>query len=159
MEQELTTNNVLLPIAATPEEMRRNTVAFPRLNTLRREDAVAQMVAVVRAACLYRNTRMEATDIAFTAAALVDELLTDTRYGLPFISFGEIRRAVRHACLYTDMYGVSVTTLYRAIVDYAKGEGTQANKAITAPARKTAAQIAATAAAGAFVKSHKITTK
>lgn len=155
--EEITTNNdnVLLPIAATPVEMRRDAARFPRIGTMDRRDAIEQMVAVVRDACVYFGAKKEATDIASTATVLVDEMRIDDHYGLKYISFAEIRRAVRNACLFSDMYGVSVRTLYRAIADYAKGEGTQAARVVAMNGgEKTAPQVAIDAAAAALVKQH-----
>lgn len=154
--EEITTNNdnVLLPIAATSVEMRRDAARFPRIGTMDRRDAIEQMVAVVRDACVYFGAKKEATDIASTATVLVDEMRIDNHYGLKYISFAEIRRAVRNACLFSDMYGVSVRTLYRAITEYAKGEGTQAAREVATTARQSAPQVAIDAAAAALVKQH-----
>ena len=157
MENTLTTNrNALTPIEATPLEMRMDAQRFPRLATISREDAITQMIDVVRAAAIYRNAKMDAQEIAVTAAALVDELNADTRLGLKFISFAEIRRAVRTAVLETEMYGVNVASLYRAIVAYAKGEGTQATKAAQMQQSRTSApQVAIDAAAAALIKNNR----
>ena len=156
MEEITTTSkNVLLPIAATPVEMRLDATRFPRICNIPRQEAVDQMTAIVRDACVYFGTKKEASDIVSTAAVLVDEIQADDTYGLKFISFAEIRRAVRNACLFSDMYGVSVRTIYRAVVAYAKGEGTQATRDAQAAQRRTSApQIAIDAAAAALVKQH-----
>ena len=64
----------------------------------------------------------------------------------------EIRRAVRRAVLETEMYGVSVATLYKALVDYARGEGTAARNTIDAQTRrKTGAQILAEVSAAEMI--------
>lgn len=156
MEEITTTNdNVLLPIAATPVEMRRDAARFPRIGTMNRKDAIDQMVAVVRDACVYFGTKKEASDIASTATVLVDEMRMDNNFGLKYISFAEIRRAVRNACLFSEMYGVSVRSLYRAVADYARGEGTQATReAQTAGRTFSTPQVAIDAAAAALVKQH-----
>ena len=71
MEQHLTTSkNALTPIPATPLEMRTDPVRFPRINTMNREDAIAQMVEIVRAAAIYRGIHSEAQDVTNTAAAV-----------------------------------------------------------------------------------------
>lgn len=156
MEQITTTSdNVLLPIAATPVEMRRDPVRYPRIGTMDRKEAIEQMVAVVRDACVYFGTKKEASDIASTAVVLVDEMRTDAQFGLRYISFAEIRRAVRKACLFSEMYGVSVRTIYRAIVEYAKGEGTQATREAQTAARPSAPQTAINAAAAALIKNNR----
>lgn len=160
MENALTTNNTnaLTPIDATPLEMRTDAGRFPRLHTIRRDDAIAQMIDIVRAAAIYRGAKIEASEVAAVAAALVDELNADTRFGLRFISFAEIRRAVRTACLETEMYGVNVASLYRAIVAYARGEGQSAREQAATLARNrrpSAPQIAIDAAAGQMITNLK----
>ena len=81
---------------------------------------------------------------------------TDSHFGLKYISFAEIRRAVRNACLFSEMYGVSVRTIYRAIVEYAKGEGTQAaREAQTGGRTFSAPKTAIDAAAAALIKNNR----
>lgn len=160
MDKELTTNNntnALTPIQASPLEMRTDAVRFPRLYTIRREDAIVQMIDVVRAAAIYRGAKTETMEVAATAAALVDELMADTRLGLRYISFAEIRRAVRTAVLETEMYGVNVSSLYRAIVAYARGEGQTAREQAATQIRnlQTAPQVAIDAAAAALIKNNQ----
>lgn len=151
-----TSNNALLPVDASPVEMRRDTSRFPRVCTMIREDAIAQMLGVVEAAALYRGRKMDADELGFTATALVDEILADQRWGLRYISFAEIRWAVRRAVLETEMYGVSVATLYKALVDYARGEGAAARKTIdTQKLRKTGAQILAEASAAEMINQQR----
>lgn len=158
METTLITSkqNPLLPIQATALEMRSDPARFPRINTMNREDAIKEMVDIVLAASIYRGIHIEATDAAATAAALVDELLADKRWGLPFISFAEIRRAVRTACLETEMYGVNVASIYRAIVAYARGEGQSASEQAKTLSRMntrpSSPQIAIDAAAAELVR-------
>lgn len=160
MEALTTSNrNALTPIPATPLEMRTDPVRFPRINTMNREDAINQMVEIVRAAAIYRGIHSDSDDIIATSAALVDEILADQRWGLQYISFAEIRRAVRTACLETDMYGVNVSSIYRAIVAYAKGEGQTAREQAQRLAREqqrfSTPQAAIDAAAAAMIKSQR----
>ena len=155
MEELTISKSAILPVEATAVEMRADAVRFPRLYTIPREQAVRTMEEIVLSASVYRGTHPSPEDVRFTAGALVDELNADTRLGLKFISFAEIRRAVRTAVLETDMYGVNVASLYRAIVAYAKGEGTQATRDAQAAQRRTSSpQIAIDAAAAALVKQH-----
>ena len=146
----------MLPVNASPVEMRADAVRFPRINTIPRDEAIAQMAEIVRSAMIYRGMKADATDVAVIAVALVDELLADTHLGLRYISFGEIRRAVRTAVLETEMYGVNVSSLYRAIVAYARGEGQNASATVAqARNRQTAPQVAIDAAAAALIKSNQ----
>ena len=119
----MTAVNPLAPIPASALDMRLDPVRFPRISTMNREDAIDLMIGVVRAAAIYRGAHIDSEDLVNTATALVDEILADTRLDLRNISFAEIRRAVRTSCLETEMYGVNVASIYRAIVTYATGEG------------------------------------
>lgn len=156
MEELTISKSAILPVDATAVEMRTDAVRFPRLHTIPRDQAVRTMEEIVLSASVYRGTHPTPQDVHFTAGALVDELMADTRLGLRYISFAEIRRAVRTAVLETEMYGVNVASLYRAIVAYAKGEGQAAMVQVGSlgHARRTAPAIAIDAAAAALVKQH-----
>lgn len=153
----LTTSNPLLPVGATAIEMRRDAERFPRIYTMTREEAVAQMLGVVEAAALYRGQRIDADELGFTATALVDEVLSDKRWGLRYISFAEIRTAVRSAVLEDkEMYGVNVSSLYKALIAYAKGDGNTATRALNiGDARATAARVLMDASAAEMITSQR----
>lgn len=156
MEELTISRSAILPVEATAVEMRTDAARFPRIYTIPRDQAIRTMEEIVLSASVYRGTHPTPEDVRFTAAALVDELNADTRYGLRFISFAEIRRAVRSAVLETEMYGVNVASLYRAIVAYAKGEGTQAaREARTSGRAFSAPQAAIDAAAAALIKNNR----
>ena len=108
--------------------VRRDPVAYPRINATNRDEAIARMAKMVYAACLYRNQATTKAVVSFTATALVDEILADQQFGLPSLSWMEIGMVIRRAVLggAKELYGVSVSTLYAALVDYARGEGHEA---------------------------------
>jgi len=159
MQQLTISKSAILPVDATPIEMRGNAERFPRLHTIPRDTSVAMMEEIVLSAAIYRGQHPNPEDVRFMAGALVDELLADTRLGLKYISFAEIRRAVRAAVLETEMYGVNVASLYRAIVAYAKGEGQTAGDAVLRARkeqqRTSASQVAIDAAAGAMIRNNR----
>ena len=68
--------------------------------------------------------------MAFIASALVDEIQADPQFGLRTLSWMEIGMVIRRAVLggARELYGVSVASLYGALVDYARGEGHEADK-------------------------------
>ena len=111
-------------------EIRRNPVDFPRINATPRADAVAKMFPIVYAAFLYRGQEASQEILTFISTALVDEIMADTHFGLQTLSWMEIGMVIRKAVLggSKEMYGVSVATLYAALVDYAKTEGHEASK-------------------------------
>lgn len=110
--------------------IRRDPVAFPRINATPRAEAIGKMFPLVYAAFLYRGQEASQETLQFIAQALVDEIMADTHYGLQTLSWMEIGMVIRKAVLGggKELYGVSVSTLYAALVDYAKTEGHEASK-------------------------------
>lgn len=114
-------------------DVRRDPVTYPRISATPQEEAVAKMTQIVYGAVLYKGQEISKERLAFMANALVAEILSDTQYGLRHISWYEIGRAIRNAVLGggREMYGVSVSSLYAALIDYAKGEGHAAEQMAT----------------------------
>ena len=128
MNNEVTTTSSQLMTPASSQasllDMRADAKRFPRIGTLSREQAVLEMSKIVSQAFLYKGQAADPKNIQFIACALVDELQSDLdRLGTKHISFGEISRVVKRAVLQDDMYGISVASLYKVIIDYIKGEG------------------------------------
>jgi len=111
------------PTRATLLQMRCDPVTFPRLNTIPKETAIEQMSLIVQQAFLYRGQEMNPDNIHFIAAAVIEEILTERQFGSDNLSMAEIQVIVKKAVLSGEMYGVSVATIYKAVTDYAKGEG------------------------------------
>ena len=163
MESNLTIQNN--PGRATLLEMRADSTRYPRLKSVTREQAVYEMSKIVNQAFLYRGQEVVPTNTQFIATALVDELLADNQYGAANISFAEIQVVVKRAVLGgTEMFGVSVATLYKVIMDYVKGEGHNNERQIAEMRRQDADRrlkdsiIAPMlqAYSGKFTKEHKI---
>lgn len=105
-------------------DMRADPSRFPRLKSVTREEAVYEMSKIVSQAFLYRGQAADQTNIQFISSALVNELLEDRQYGASNISFAEIKVVVKRAVLGgSEMYGISVASLYKVIMDFVKGEG------------------------------------
>ena len=111
-------------------EIRRHPELYPRISATPMEDAVEKMTTMVYAAFLYRGQETTPTTIRFIANALVAEINADTKFGLRTLSWEEIGRTIRYAVLggAKEMYGVSVASLYAALVEYAKTEGHDADR-------------------------------
>lgn len=111
-------------------EIRRHPELYPRIKTTPDEEAVNKMTTMVYAAFLYRGQDATTTTIRFIANALVAEIKADTKFGLGSLSWEEIGRTIRLAVLGggKEMYGVSVASLYAALVEYAKTEGHDADR-------------------------------
>ena len=105
-------------------DIRKDAKRFPRLHSYSREQAVTEMSKIVSQAFLYKGQAADPTNIQFISCSLVDELQADLdRLGTRFLSFAEISRIVKRAVLQDEMYGISVASLYKVIVEYVKGEG------------------------------------
>lgn len=142
MNNEITTTNGQL---MTPEsnqvsllEMRIDEKRFPRIGAFPREQAVFEMSKIVSQAFLYKGQAADPKNIQFISCALVDELQSDLdKLGTRHISFAEISRVVKRAVLQDDMYGISVASLYKVIIEYIKGEGHRLQQEVSERKRKS----------------------
>lgn len=136
-----TTNGQLMTPASNQVsllEMRMDAKRFPRIGAFPREQAVFEMSKIVSQAFLYRGQAADPKNIQFISCALVDELQSDLdRLGTKHISFGEISRVVKRAVLQDDMYGISVASLYKVIIEYIKGEGHRLQQEVSERKRKS----------------------
>ena len=98
--------------------------AYRRLSSYDIAEAVELMTPIVAMAYNYRGQNTTTGGITVIASALVDELMRD-EYGTAAVSFEEIREVVRRHVLTAEEFYVSVSSLYRVVVDYAKGLGSQ----------------------------------
>lgn len=119
-------------------DMRADAKRFPRIGAFPREQAVFEMSKIVSQAYLYKGQAADPKNIQFISCALVDELQSDLdRLGTKHISFGEISRVVKRAVLQDDMYGISVASLYKVIIEYIKGEGHRLQQEVSERKRKS----------------------
>ena len=136
-----TTDNQLMTPEATQAsllEIRMDAKRYPRLHTYTREQAVTEMTKVVSQAFLYKGQAADLKNIQFISCSLVDELQADLdKLGTRNISFAEISRVVKRAVLQDDMYGISVASLYKVIIEYVKGEGHKLQREVLERKRKT----------------------
>lgn len=142
MNKEMTTTNNQLMTSASNQvsllEMRADAKRFPRIGAFPREQAVFEMSKIVSQAFLYKGQAADPKNIQFISCALVDELQSDLdRLGTKHISFGEISRVVKRAVLQDDMYGISVASLYKVIIEYIKGEGHRLQQEVSERKRKS----------------------
>ena len=112
------------PGQASLLEMRADATRFPRIKTMPREQLVFEMSKIVSQAFLYRGQAADLPNIQFISSALVDELLEDDKYGAGYLSLAEIQVVVKRAVLGgSEMFGISVASLYKVIMEFVKGEG------------------------------------
>lgn len=142
MNNEITTTNGQLMTSASNQvsllEMRMDEKRFPRIGAFPREQAVFEMSKIVSQAFLYRGQAADPKNIQFISCALVDELQSDLdKLGTRHISFAEISRVVKRAVLQEDMYGISVASLYKVIIEYIKGEGHRLQQEVSERKRKS----------------------
>ncbi len=144
-------------------EIRMDSKKYPRLCRYPKEEADRAMVTIVSKAFLYKGQTADPSVIGFTASALVDELLQEDKYGAKYLSIEEISRIIRNAVLESDIF-ISVSSLYKVILDFCKGEGTRIQQEAAALKRKQDEESLRNsvvapmlqAYTGAFIKEHKI---
>ena len=156
MSNEITNYN---PGQASLLEMRADATRFPRIKSMPREQAVSGLTRIVSQAFLYRGQAADPVNVQFISNALLNELLEDEKYGASCLSLAEIQVVVKRAVLESDMFGISVASLYKVIMAFVKGEGHLNQKQVeqmSKTAKGHPGQIMLTAATGNFVKNHKI---
>ena len=169
MSNEMTTTSSALenfnPGRASLLEMRADSSRFPRVKSVPREQAVFEMTKIVTQAFLYRGQSADVTTIQFISSSLVDELLADDKYGASSISFAEIQVVVKRAVLGgSEMFGISVASLYKVIMEFVKGEGhlnqikilEEKNREEEKRLRASALNPMLRSFTGDFIKNHKI---
>ena len=142
MNNDMTTTNGQLMTPASKQvsllEMRMDEKRFPRIGAFPREQAVFEMSKIVSQAFLYKGQAADPKNIQFISCALVDELQSDLdKLGTRHISFAEISRVVKRAVLQEDMYGISVASLYKVIIEYIKEEGHRLQQEVSERKRKS----------------------
>jgi hypothetical protein len=138
-------------------EMRADSDRFPRIKTIPREQAVLGMSKIVTQAFLYRGQAADPTNIQFISSALVQELLEDSN-GAYNLSLAEIQVIVKRAVLNTDMMGINVSSLYKVIISFVKGEGRENQSRVDALRRvkpNPGGMAMLQAATGEFIRNHK----
>lgn len=141
MNNEMTTISSQLMTPASSQasllDMRADAKRFPRLGTFSRDAAVLEMSKIVSQAFLYKGQAADPTNIQFISCCLVDELQADLdKLGTRNISFAEISRIVKRSVLQDEMYGISVASLYKVIIEYIKGEGHRLHQQVAEMRRK-----------------------
>ena len=145
-------------------EMRADATRFPRLKTMPREQAVSGLTRIVSQAFLYRGQTADPVNVQFISNALLNELLEDEKYGASCISIAEIQVVVKKAVLESDMFGISVSSLYKVIMAYVKGEGHLNQKRVDQSRREAKGRAFKASPVSAmiqvessnFIKNHKI---
>ena len=141
MNNDITTTNGQLMTPASNQvsllEMRMDENRFPRIRKYTREQAVFEMSKIVSQAFLYKGQAADPKNIQFISCSLVDELQADLdKLGTRNISFAEISRIVKRSVLQDEMYGISVASLYKVIIEYIKGEGHRLHQQVAEMRRK-----------------------
>lgn len=127
---------VVPPVAVSYLDIRRDAATYPRLAAVPREVAVTALEQIVfRAFFNNAGGQLREEDaverVSLISTELFDLLLEDYEdIGTKHLSFAEVARVIRTASVSTkrEMYGVSVSGLYRAVADYCLGEGHRASQ-------------------------------
>lgn len=106
---------------ATLMEMRADDVRFPRIKDIPAEQAIGGMARIVSQAFLYRGQTADPTTVKFISTALVTELQDGRWHSARGLSLAEIQVIVKRAVLGdAEMFGISVSSLFKVILDYVK---------------------------------------
>lgn len=108
--------------------VRRDAERYPRLCVYPPQEAISRLSEVVVRAHFYKGIEVSISNVEFIASSLYTELLQNQGLGLKYITIEEIDYAIRKEILEQEVFGISVSTLYRAIAKYALGEGNQIAK-------------------------------
>ena len=153
------------PGRASLLEMRADATRFPRINTMSREQAVSGLIRIVSQAFLYRGQAADPVNVQFISNALLNELLEDDKYGAGYLSLAEIQVIVKRAVLGgSEMFGISVASLYKVIMEFVKGEGHLNQQQVLEQRKKETERILKESAlapmlkayAGEFIRNNKI---
>ena len=153
------------PGQASLLEMRADATRFPRINTMSREQAVSGLIRIVSQAFLYRGQAADPVNVQFISNALLNELLEDDKYGAGYLSLAEIQVIVKRAVLGgSEMFGISVASLYKVIMEFVKGEGHLNQQQVLEQRKKETERILKESAlapmlkayAGEFIRNNKI---
>lgn len=110
-------------------QMRLDSARFPRLVSIRQDQAIRELSQIVTQAFLYRGQAADPQQVNFIATTLHQELMNEISGQAKFLSMTEISQVVKRAVLgETELYGISVASLYRIIMDYVNGDGLQAQQ-------------------------------
>ena len=153
------------PGQASLLEMRADATRFPRINTMSREQAVSGLIRIVSQAFLYRGQAADPVNVQFISNALLNELLDDDKYGAGYLSLAEIQVIVKRAVLGgSEMFGISVASLYKVIMEFVKGEGHRNQQQVLEQRKKETERILKESAlapmlkayTGEFIRNNKI---
>ena len=153
------------PGQASLLEMRADATRFPRINTMSREQAVSGLIRIVSQAFLYRGQAADPVNVQFISNALLNELLEDDKYGAGYLSLAEIQVIVKRAVLGgSEMFGISVASLYKVIMEFIKGEGHRNQQLVLEQRKKETERILKESAlapmlkayTGEFIRNNKI---
>lgn len=153
------------PGQASLLEMRADATRFPRINTMSREQAVSGLIRIVSQAFLYRGQAADPVNVQFISNALLNELLEDDKYGAGYLSLAEIQVVVKRAVLGgSEMFGISVASLYKVIMEFVKGEGHRNQQQVLEQRKKETERILKESAlapmlkayTGEFIRNNKI---
>lgn len=153
------------PGQASLLEMRADATRFPRINKMSREQAVSGLIRIVSQAFLYRGQAADPVNVQFISNALLNELLDDDKYGAGYLSLAEIQVIVKRAVLGgSEMFGISVASLYKVIMEFVKGEGHRNQQQVLEQRKKETERILKESAlapmlkayTGEFIRNNKI---
>ena len=128
-------NDLIAVTQSSLLEARMDAEKFPRLCRISRDEAVGQLTRIVTNAFLYRGQTADPNNVIFISTSLYDELMQEEKWGARWLTIPEVTHAVKTAILNEEVF-ISVSSLYRIILDYCKGEGNRLQQQATELKRK-----------------------
>ena len=103
---------------------------FRRVKDTPKNEALKMMCKRIGGVNLYRNQQMNDTTLSVTASLLLEEIVSDTKFGMPSISWAEISYVFRKAARgdYENFFGINTFSLYNVLKQYCLTEGNEAQR-------------------------------
>lgn len=144
------------PQGVTLVDIRLDAKRFPRVKNLSGQTATARLQQVVAMAYAYTGRPAEEVRIEMVAGALYAELIQDKKHlGTANITIEEVAHAVKDAILSAegDVY-INIAFLYKAVCNYATGEGHTAQEEAYRRTRAARQQAIAASPVGAMLNAY-----
>lgn len=131
---------------ASPLAVRADRARYPRVKDVTPAEGVTMMMQIVGCTQIYANRKTGKEELLAIARALYAELLADDFCkGTRYLAWVEIERAIRRGILGAgkEMYGISVSTLYQAILNYMDEVVTPAQRQMQQERKKVGVDVSA----------------
>ena len=102
---------------------RLNPAKYRRVSAMPQGEATAAMMKILMGAYALKGQRPKSNETVPVLAAEILNEISGNEFGVASLSFEEIAWVVRQEAIYNEDFFISVASIYRALVKYAKGLG------------------------------------